>query len=131
LADIPQIRRKTGSYAPSADLASCIARSRRGTIRIATSSLEHVFDPAILSTVGASKRYGDAKPPKRAVYVVVFRELPTPASSWNGARTRTATAIARWWAKTIYLDGDGLLHEGWFPAARVKPAPYAEPEESY
>ncbi len=31
----------------------------------------------------------------------------------------------------VYLDGKGLLHEGWFPAARVKPAPYAGPDESF
>ena len=46
-------------------------------------------------------------------------------------RSQRDSGYARWWAKAIYLDGDGLLHEGWFPAARVKPAPYAEPDESY
>jgi len=35
---------------------------------------------------------------------------------------------AHWWAMAIY--GNGLLHEGWFPAAQVTPAPYAEPDES-
>ena len=82
--------------------------------------------------MGTSKRYGDAKPPKRAVYVVVFRELHAhPGLLLEWRKEKDSNGYAHWWAKTVYLDGDALLHEGWFPAARVKPAPYAEPAEPY
>ena len=82
--------------------------------------------------MGTSRPYGDAKPPKRAVYVVVYQELRAyPGLLLQWRNHKDANGYPRWWAKVIYLDVDGLLHEGSFPAARVKPAPYAEPAEPY
>ena len=82
--------------------------------------------------MGTSKRYGDAKPVKRVVYVTVYREFKAhPGLLLEWRKDRDRNGYARWWAKVVYLDGDGLLHEGWFPDARVKPAPYSELDESY
>lgn len=82
--------------------------------------------------MGTSKRNGDAKSPKRAVYVVVFGELRAyPGLLLEWRKDKDSNGSPRWWAKVVYLDGDRLLHQGWFPQARVKPASYAEPSELY
>jgi hypothetical protein len=82
--------------------------------------------------VGSSKRYGDAKPVKRAVYVTVYSEMKAyPGLLLEWRKDRDRNGYYNWSALVIYLDGDRLLHQGWFPEARVKPAPYAELDESY
>jgi hypothetical protein len=76
--------------------------------------------------------HSDAKQVKRAVYVTVYRELTAyPGLLLEWRRDRDRNGYYNWSAKVIYLDGDRLLHQGWFPPARVKPAPYAEPDERY
>lgn len=79
--------------------------------------------------MGTSERYGDAKPVKRAVYVTVYRDVRAyPGLLLEWRHERDANGYARWEAKVVYLDRDRLLQQGWFPEARVTPAPYAEPD---
>lgn len=71
-------------------------------------------------------------PGKGAVFVTVYRDMQAhPGLLLEWRRWRDSNGYRRWQAKVIYLDGDRLLHQGWFPEARVKPALYAEHDEAY
>lgn len=94
--------------------------------------IEHTFDQqADLNQVPASRWAKIDEPVTCTAHVIVhqnFNDYPGLLIEWQ--REPDGYGYFNWSAKVVYLDGDQLLHQGWFPEARVKPAPRAEPDQT-